>query len=78
MSRKSKRWDVDSEIPTFNERTVIDLFQNGIHKHLQIALLRQGLNQKNDDLLNLLRYTIMEEEGDERANKVAAPNYNKP
>ena len=58
---------------------MIDLkFRNGTHKHFQIALLRRGLDPENDDLLNLLRYAIMEGEAEEQANNVATSNYDKP
>ena len=61
-----------------NIRAMIDLFWNGIHKHFRIALLRRGLDSEGDNLLDLLRYAIMEEEADKRANEVATSNYNKP
>jgi len=57
---------------------MVDLCWNGIHKHFQIALLRRGLDSEGDNLLDLLRYAIMEEEADERANEVANSSYNKP
>jgi hypothetical protein len=52
-----------------NEQALINIFWNGLHKYLQTALLRRGLNPEHDNLVRLIKYAIHEEEAEERATK---------
>jgi hypothetical protein len=55
-----------------NERAIIQIFWNGIHRDLQTALLRKGLNPERDDLFRLIQHAIYEEEANERATRNSA------
>ena len=52
-----------------NEWALINIFWNGVHKYIQTALLRRGLNPEHDELVRLIKYAIYEEEAEGRAVK---------